>query len=270
MGLAADDDRAAWARLGAELDRWPSGHATVWWRDDDAGAASPAFDQLLRMAAAHGTPLVLAVVPVWLDEVTARAIGAAPFELAVLQHGYAHRNHEPPAPDGTRGKPAELGAARAPDVALSELAAGWIRLAELLPGRLRSGLVPPWNRIAPAVRVALPGRGYRVLSTFGPRGTPRATPGLRELNTHIDPIRWRDGKRFVGTAWTLDQITVHLAARREGRVDPAEPTGLLTHHRDLTAPAWTALNEILAGLRAHRAVTFPLLDVLVDFGGPMP
>ncbi len=261
-------DRAAWNRLGAELDRWPAATATLWWRDDDAGAATPTFDRLLRLAAAHGTPLILAVVPAWLDEDVAAAIEAGPTGLCVLQHGYAHRNHEPPAPDGGRGKPAELGATRPPDAALAELRTGWARLATLVPARLRPGLVPPWNRIAPAVRDRLPGAGYRMLSTFGPRAAALAAPGLRALNTHVDPIQWRNDKRFGGTAWTLDQVTAHLGARRAGRADATEPTGLLTHHRDLTAAAWTALDEILAGLRAHPAVTFPPLEALADAGGP--
>jgi hypothetical protein len=257
-------DSAAWDRLRAELDRWPAGGATLWWRDDDAGAATSAFDQLLRLAEAHGTPLALAVVPAWLDEAVAAAIDAGPAGLRVLQHGYAHRNHEPPAPDGGRGKPAELGAARPPDAALAELDAGWARLTALVPARLRPGLVPPWNRIAPAVRDRLPGAGYRVLSTFGPRATALAAPGLRALNTHVDPIQWRADKRFGGTAWTVDQITRHLGARRTGDVDPSEPTGLLTHHRDFSPTAWACLDELLGRLRAHPAVGFPALDRLLE------
>jgi predicted deacetylase len=203
-------------------------------------------------------------VPAWLEETVAAAIREGPAGLCVVQHGYAHRNHEPPAPAGTRGKPAELGPARPWDVALAELRAGWARLSTLVPTRLRPALVPPWNRIAPAVQAALPGAGYRILSTFGPRTAPEAGPGLRALNTHVDPIQWRAGRHFGGVAWTLDQVTAHLAARREERTDPAEPTGLLTHHRDLTPPAWAWLDELLGRLRPHPAVTFPPLDRLLD------
>jgi hypothetical protein len=257
-------DGAAWTRLTAELDRWPPRGATLWWRDDDAGAGGAAFDRLLALAAAHGTPLALAVVPAWLDETVAAAIRDAAPGVIVVQHGYAHQNHEPPAPDGTRGRPAELGAARRVDAALAELAAGWARLATWVPTRLRAALVPPWNRIAPAIRAALPGAGYRILSTFGPRPVAAAGPELHALNCHVDPIRWRSGKRFGGASWTLDQVTAHLAARRGAEVDPAEPTGLLTHHRDLSPPAWACLDELLGRLETHPAVLFPPLDRLLD------
>jgi hypothetical protein len=66
----------------------------------------------------------------------------------------------------------------------------------------------------------------------------------------------------------LDHITAHLAARREARVDPTEPTGLLTHHRDLTPPAWAWLDELLGRLQAHPAVSFPPLSLLLDGGDP--
>jgi hypothetical protein len=257
-------DATAWAELRAELDRWPAEAATLWWRDDDAGAAGAAFDRLLALAATHATPIALAVVPAWLDESVAAGIRTGPAGLRVVQHGYAHRNHEPPAADGSRGKPAELGAARAPEVALAELASGWARLGRLVPTRLRPALVPPWNRVAPGIRDALPAAGYRALSTFGPRAARAPDPRLREINTHVDPIQWRAGKQFGGPTWTLDQFRRHLADRRAGRVDPAEPTGLLTHHRDLSPAAWACLDTLLGHLRAHPAVAFPPLDPLLD------
>jgi hypothetical protein len=257
-------DAAAWQRLAAELDRWPPGSATVWWRDDDAGVAGAAFDRLLTAAGAHAVPLGLAVVPAWLDETVAAQIREGPAGLRVLQHGYAHRNHEPPAPDGTRGKPAELGPARPVDAALAELAAGHARLTELVPDRLRPALVPPWNRIAPEIQAALPCAGYRVLSTFGPRPDATTVPGLAVLNAHVDPIQWRAGKRFAGAAPALDQLTAHLGDRRLGRVDARAPTGLLTHHRDLSSTAWAWLERLLGHLPAHPAVSFPSLDTLLE------
>ena len=193
-------DEPAWERLRAELDRWAPGTATVWWRDDDAGGASAAFDRLLTLAATHPVPLALAVVPAWLDEAVAAQIRAAPAGVRVLQHGYAHQNHEPPGADRARGKPAELGSARPPAVALTELAAGWARLSTFLPLRLRPALVPPWNRIAPAIRDALPGAGL---------------PGPLDLRA---ARRGRDGRRTPGTQHPRrpDRVARRETLRRGG------------------------------------------------------
>ena len=73
---------------------------------------------------------------------------------------------------------------------------------------------------------------------------------------------------FGGEAWALDQLTTHLAARREARVDATEPTGLLTHHRALSPPAWAWLDALLGRLRGHPAVSFLPLDPLLGDESP--
>jgi hypothetical protein len=262
--VTATGAAAAWADLDAELDRWAAAGrvARLWWRDDDAGPGGPALDRLLALARRTGAPLALAVVPAWLDAPGAAAIAAAPPDVVVLQHGFAHVNHEPAPAPGARARKAELGPGRAPGAALAELAAGAARLEARLGARARPVLVPPWNRIAPALVGALPGAGYRALSTFGARAAAPAAPGLVVLNCHVDPIRWREGRRFAGAAAAVEAITAQLALRRAGAIDAGEPLGLLTHHRDLDAAAWAWLAELLARLGRHPRVRFPPLDVL--------
>jgi hypothetical protein len=263
-------DEAAWAACAAELDRWRSSGrlATFWWRDDDAGAPHPGLTRLLGLAARLRLPLGVAVVPAWLDDEVAAMLREAPAAVAALQHGWAHANHETAPPPGERKlRPAECGAARAAAVVLAELAAGWTRLGAALGPRARPVLVPPWNRIAPGVAVALPAAGYTALSGFGPRHAVPAVPGLARLNCHADPIVWREGKRFAGAAATLGRLTAHLADRRAGRADPAEPTGLLTHHRDMTEAFWGFLEEWLGRVRAHPGAAFPDLAGLVAGAG---
>jgi hypothetical protein len=51
-------------------------------------------------------------------------------------------------------------------------------------------------------------------------------------------------------------MRAHLAARRTGVADPGEPTGLLTHHRDMDEPLWEFLAELLPRLANHPAVRF--------------
>lgn len=259
-------DEAAWRAFAAELDAWhATGRtATVWWRDDDAGASHPGLDRLLALAARRRVPLAVAVVPAWLEPEVAATLGGAPASVVVLQHGWAHANHETTPPPGERKvRPAECGRARPPDVVLAELRRGWGRLQGVLGHRALPVLVPPWNRIAPAVVAGLRAAGYRALSTFGGADAGPTSPGLRRLDCHADPILWREGKRFTGAAVTLERLRGHLAARREGRADPAGPTGLLTHHRDMGPDFWIFVEEWLARLAEHPAARFPSLPSLV-------
>ena len=141
-------------------------------------------------------------------------------------------------------------------------AASWVRIvrwrrsaAELVRERerLRAAfgdaflpvLVPPWNRIAPEVvglargRWAIAGcrRSRRAASAL-------AAPGVVQCNTHVDPIAWRRGRVFVGEDQAAAGLAAHLALRRQTRVDPAEPTGLLTHHLDFDDAAWRFVERL--------------------------
>lgn len=263
---AATWDDAAWAALAAELDAWKAAGrpATLWWRDDDAGAADPALDRLLDLAGRRELPLGVAVVPAWLTPEGRRALAGAPGGVVTLQHGFAHANHETvAAPGEPKVRPAEAGAVRPAAVVLAELAEGWDRLRAALGPRCLPVLVPPWNRIAPGLLDALPGLGYRALSAFGARPWPAGPDQFRRLNCHVDPILWRQGRRFAGPAATLGALRAHLADRRAGRADPAEPTGLLTHHRDLSPTLWAFLEELLDRLRAHPATAFVPVERLL-------
>ncbi|HVO16331.1 MAG TPA: polysaccharide deacetylase family protein [Alphaproteobacteria bacterium] len=239
---------SAWDALRAELDRWAEAGraATLWWRDDDAGAPSSALNRLVALSEAHRVPLTLAVIPTKAGaEIAGLVAGAA--TLTAVQHGYAHLNH---APDGERKM--ELGPHRPADVVVAELAVGWDRLETLFGARLRPVLVPPWNRIAPHLVPMLPELGYLGLSTFGPRPRARPVAGLVQANSHLDIIDWAGHRGFVGTEAALAALVGHLRARRTGAVaDPAEPTGLLTHHLAHDAGAWGFVEALLHRSKGH-------------------
>ena len=232
-----------WKELGAELDRWEAAgrRAAFWWRDDDATAPSPALDRLLALRREHRVPLALAVIPTRADRALAERL-AGERDIAVLQHGFAHVNH---APAGA--KKCELSEVRPPAEMLAELAEGRARLEDW-PGFLPV-LVPPWNRIAPGLPARLPALGFRGLSGFGARAA--APAGLAIANTHIDPVAWRAGRGFVGLAPALQTAIDALEGRRTGRLDAAEPTGLLTHHAAHAETVWTFVAEFLARTRVH-------------------
>ena len=241
--VAADP---AWQALGRELDLWEAGRrATLWWRDDDAAELTPALERLLGLQAEHGVPLALAVIPDRLAPgLTLRLAGRE--GVVVLQHGWRHRDH------AGKGEGAwELGDHRPLEQVAADLAAGQRLLAETFGARFLPVLAPPWNRISERVVQRLPALGFIGLSTFCARDRAAPAPGLVQVNAHCDPIRWKQGARFAGTGRALDDLIGHLRARRVGTADPDEPTGLVTHHLALDAPAWAFVAELLRRTRAH-------------------
>ncbi len=259
--LAARRRDADWRALAEELDAWQiSGRtATLWWRDDDAAAPSAALDRLLALQTRQRVPLSLAVVPAAAEPALDARLAEAGDGVAVLQHGYAHQNHA-----AAGAKKIELGGERPSAHVVSELAVGQQRLAHVrgwLPV-----LVPPWNRVAGHLVPMLPEIGFRGLSTFGARRRREPVAGLVQANTHVDPVNWRGGRSFVGEGVALDAAVAHLRARREGRADAGEPTGLLTHHLVDGAATWSFVEAFLERTTAHPAVAW--LAGAAVFGAP--
>ena len=238
----------SWHRLAGELDRWAAGKASFWWRDDDAVAPSPTLDRLLGLGP---QPLALAVIPAEMTPALAGYLAdpRSAGRVDVLQHGYAHRNHEPPA-----AKKAELGAARPAAMVREELGRGARLLAAAFGAQALPVLVPPWNRIAEPLVDLLPAEDYRGLSIHGPQPPDSRARGIRQVNTHVDIVDWRGGRGFIGVERAIDLAVAHLAARRQGRVAAKEPTGLLTHHLVLEDAAFDFMAEFLARTGEHPAV----------------
>lgn len=258
----ADADGAAqgWSALTRELGAWARAGrmATFWWRDDDAVAVTPELRRLLDLAGRHGAPVALAVIPrpaeAGLFATLARYKG-----VRVLQHGYDHANH---APAGA--KKSELGCERPAAKVLAELAEGRALLRKATGGLLLDVLAPPWNRIDPAVAAGLPGLGFIGLSSANPRQASRDAAGLLRANTHVDPVDWHGGRGFLGDDAALGAALKHLVARRLGKADPDEPTGLLTHHLVQNAACWRFVDRFLTATARHPAARW--LDAAQVFG----
>jgi peptidoglycan/xylan/chitin deacetylase (PgdA/CDA1 family) len=215
----------------------------LWWRDDDATDSEPALDRLLALHRATRVPLALAVVPAHATPALADRLAAEP-GVDLLQHGYAHLNHAAPGE-----KKAELGPHRPAMVVLGELGTGWLALERLFGDRALGVMVPPWNRIAPALVPTLPEIGFSGLSTFGPRGRVRPVRGLLQVNTHADLIDWKNGGGFAGEAAVLGALVAALA---HARTVTAEPVGLLSHHLAMDGGAWDFLRSV-----SEKASTLP-------------
>ena len=257
-----------WAELERELDHWAEAGraATFWWRDDDAVEDTAALRRLFDLRARFGVPIAIAAIPARADETLARARAASP-ETAVLQHGYAHRNHTP----DDRAK-SELGDDRPVTDVLADLAAGRARMDDLFGDDWLPVMVPPWNRIDAAVVAALPEAGYRGLSVAGARAAPDAVPdavpdakgALKRINIHVDLIDWRATRAYAGDAAVLGEVLDHLGGRRRGDADADEPTGMMTHHLAHDDGCWVFIEAFLAATAAHPAARW--VDAAGAFG----
>jgi hypothetical protein len=116
-------------------------------------------------------------------------------------------------------------------------------------------LAPPWNRLPESLAKGLAGAGFRGVSQFGARRAASPAPGVSRVNTHVDLIAWRGGRGFAGEEGALSAALAHLMAKREGRADPAEATGWLTHHAVHDEATWVFLERLfettlgIAGIR---------------------
>jgi hypothetical protein len=241
-----------WSALDRELDTWQEAGLTLplWWRDDDAIDRTPPLDLLSELSAQLNLPVHLAIIPKDAQTGLVEHMRSTP-QLIPVVHGWAHQSH---APAGE--KKSEFGAHRPIDDRLDEAEAGLRRLKELFGSSLRPMFVPPWNRIAPDMLPWLAGLGYAALSTFTPRSQSKAAPGLLQINTHLDPIAWKDSRSLLPEDELIRQVTQHLKDRRQGRADVREPYGILTHHLIHNAAIWTFTEALIARLMAGPAVAW--------------
>ena len=248
-----------WDVLTLELDAWADAKRVLplWWRDDDAAEPSRALATLLDLADAFQVEVGLAVVPALASDALATDLTQRS-NVAVLQHGYSHRNH---APEGARA--IECGGARPVDEVLDELRWGRLRLANLFDVR-RPILAAPWNRIDVAVAMRLGECGFAGLSTFGPRAQQARPPGLAVANAHVDPLNWRAGGSFAGLDKALSGIIGEMRARLSGATEPDEPLGILTHHLQHDDATWAFLERFLDVTQRHPAARW--LNVAEVFG----
>ncbi len=249
---------AAWSPLDDVLRRTAGEGRTVaiWWRDDDAVARTPALDRLLEVARAFDLPIALAAIPGGVERSLLERLGDEP-QAHVVVHGLAHLNHAPPGE-----KKAEFGRHR-PLAALARDAEAGLRLAETAcRAKLLPVFVPPWNRAAPELLPLLSGVGYRGFSSFGDRRIREPAPGLRQINTHIDPIDWTGSRGLLPAEAVVARLAAAIAARLDGGADVDEPIGLLTHHRIHDEGVWRFCETLLDRLKRHEHLSYPSLPTL--------
>lgn len=226
---------------------------TFWLRDDDAVAPTKPLDNLLALTARYAIPLTLAVIPAHATDALAQQL-VTNNNVAVAVHGWSHQNHAP-----IDEKKQELGMHRPLDDIRSELARGYTVLSELYAPNFVPILVPPWNRIDPAIVKELPELGFKGLSTFG---VPTSGP-LTSVNTQVDIIDWR-GTRGGRDATELVYELVEMIKTTQLTI------GILTHHLVHDDAAWHFLQQLLSVTSAHAAAKWVPVNHLLPALPPDP
>ena len=247
--LRAELDRhpngANWAELSHELDEWLAAGqvATLWLRDDDAVAWTPQLQCLFEVAG--DVPVALAVIPALAEPGVPDRLQSLP-GVEVLQHGWRHENHW-----RTQGL-SEYPPARNDEEVLQEFRAGRDRLKQLFGDRALPVFAPPYHGFDDGFLPLLAKTGIRAISRKGPRPA-RQMAGIWQSNVHVVLIDWTEPPSFGDPKPVLQSVVEHLRARRLGRVDSNEPTGLLTHHLVQDEASYEFLAQLIEVTRAHPA-----------------
>ncbi len=107
----------------------------------------------------------------------------------------------------------------------------------------------------------MPALGYCGLSGFGDRAAREATPGLIQVNTHLDPIAWRGDRSLTDPDALVAKLARSIDRRLSG-ADHPEPIGVLTHHLAHDEAVWTFCEALLERLAAHAVVRFLSIDAV--------
>jgi len=243
-------DNQLWQLLVNELDLWQAASktATFWWRDDDAIEETPQLHQLDALSCEYEVPISIAVIPANLKESLPEYIKGR-HHFTVLQHGYAHQSY---AAKGQ--KKIEIGGLRDLNDIAAEVTDGLELLQDVFADQFTSVLVPPWNRIEARTYPLLSQSGFRGLSSMWARKAEFPAENLLQVNTHLDPVNWRQDRGFIEEQQAISHIHLHLSGRRTGSLDSNEPTGILTHHLHQTNDVWDFCRRLFSCLNEHPAV----------------
>lgn len=213
-----------------------------WWRDDDAGAISPALERLLSLSREFGAPVNLAVIPGRLDSSLVEALrGRA--NVDVLVHGFAHKNQ------AGEGEPkCEFPLTRPMEDMRADLVHALSRLREAFPKNTIPVFVPPWNRLPPELMPVLKECGYVGFSTASSLapGPLMRKDGLKQSDGHFSLVSYKSGKQLAD----MMEITKRLA--KQIRAGSNGPFCIVTHHRDHNDAIWEGCEQLFRFLGNHK------------------
>ncbi|MBR71921.1 MAG: hypothetical protein CMM30_03140 [Rhodospirillaceae bacterium] len=230
-----------------------------WWRNDGVYSKSNDLRQLSSLASNEGVPVAISVIPEKMRDDIVFHIKNFDNHF-VIQHGYAHKNHAHISEQKN-----ELSLNRPIKDSLKDLSIGFRNLSSEFECKFLPILVPPWNRLSTQIIPHLNSLGLMGLSCLGGRNFPNPVSNIFQTNTHIDLIDWKGTNRFIGTGAAIAFACKHLSDKRNGKADPFEPTGLLTHHMRMDFSSWAFIGTFIRKTKTISDVQWPSIqDIFKD------
>lgn len=217
--------------------------AKIFFRADDIGVPSVAFNALCRIFKYFEVPLALSVVPSWVNTNRANHLFqiASPSEplWSWHQHGWRHTNWE------KDGKKAEFGPSRTENQKWQDLWKGVNKMKEILGNAFVPVFTPPWNRITPDVPALLYKLGFKAISIDQKLITKQHN--LKVFRIYLD-LHTRKISRPTSAFDTLIEDCNRLFTVRE-------PAGIMIHHNRMNINAFLFIANLIELAKKSPYVT---------------
>ena len=217
-----------------------AGLPPIFFRADDIGASSKAFDALCSLFRFHQVPLAMAVIPTWLSYARQEKLfQAAPVNEELWswhQHGWRHIDWQ------KDGKKCEFGSDRAPERQREDILQGRIKMERIFGPNFVEVFTPPWNRFSTATLKALRELDFKAISAVAPFPAgikPRYW--IQHLPVRLD-LHTRKAKDPVADfALLIDQFTAISTIKGL--------SGVMIHHQRMTPFAFEFLERMIYNLK---------------------
>lgn len=219
----------------------------IFFRADDIGASSKAFEALCILFRYYGVPLAMAVVPAWLTKTRQeRLFRAAPIDEDLWnwhQHGWRHTNWQ------EEGRKCEFGSDRDPERQMEDILQGHTRMEHFFGVNFVPVFTPPWNHFSAATLKILHKLNFKGISTTGPLPpSVKSRYGIKHFQASLD-LHTRKAKI---PASDFDLLIDQLCGLPKNK----GPTGIVIHHQRMTPFAFEFLDRMLYSFKYVIKVRF--------------
>jgi hypothetical protein len=219
----------------------------IFFRADDIGVASKAFDALCRLFRHYEVPLAMAVIPAWLNDTRQEKLfKAAPVDESLWnwhQHGWRHTNWQ------KEGNESEFGLGRASEFQREDILHGRTKMERVFGPNFIPVFTPPWNCFSPATLAVLHKLDFEGISASGtfPSGT-KSRYGLKYFPVRLHLHARKSVNPASDLALLIDQF--YGLSKMKG------PSGIVVHHQRMSPFAFEFLDRMLYNLKYVINVRF--------------